>query len=65
MQRLGVNLPIIEKILNHTSGSFGGIVGIYQKHEFLAERRQAHEIWGDFVADLVKGHEGHLLRKQR
>ena len=32
MARLGINLPVIEKVLNHTSGSFAGIVGVYQKH---------------------------------
>ncbi len=33
MARLGVGLPTIEKVLNHTAGSFGGIVGVYQRHE--------------------------------
>src|SRR5262249_31324193 len=28
MARLGVNLPVIEKVLNHVSGSFRGIVGV-------------------------------------
>jgi hypothetical protein len=30
MAKLGISLPVIEKILNHVSGSFAGIVGIYQ-----------------------------------
>ena len=33
-RRLGIALPVIEKALNHASGSFAGIVGVYQKHEF-------------------------------
>ena len=33
MARLGVNLPAIEKVLNHSSGSFGGMVGVYQRHD--------------------------------
>jgi integrase len=32
MARLGINLPVIEKVLNHSSGSFAGIVGVYQRH---------------------------------
>ncbi|WP_144259708.1 hypothetical protein [Methylocystis sp. ATCC 49242] len=32
---------IVEKRLNHISGSFRGIVGVYQRHEYLSERRQA------------------------
>jgi integrase len=30
MAGLGVNLSVIEKVLNHVSGSFAGIVGVYQ-----------------------------------
>ena len=55
MARLGINLPVIEKVLNHSSGSFAGIVGVYQKHSFADEKRQALEAWGDFVAALVEG----------
>ncbi|MDQ0395198.1 tyrosine-type recombinase/integrase [Labrys monachus] len=53
MARLGINLPVIEKILNHVSGSFGGIVGVYQRHSFSDEKRAALETWGRFVAQLV------------
>ena len=54
MARLGVNLPVIEKVLNHTSGSFAGIVGIYQRHSFSDEKRSALETWAKFVARLVR-----------
>jgi integrase len=53
MARLGINLPVIEKVLNHASGSFAGIVGVYQKHGFFDEKRAALDAWGSFVADLV------------
>ncbi len=41
-------------MLNHRSGSFGGIVGVYQRHEFSNEKRQALEAWGRFVTDLIE-----------
>ena len=53
MARLGINLPVIEKVLNHSSGSFGGVVGVYQRHNFSDEKRHALERWGAHVADLV------------
>ena len=54
MARLGVQLPVIERILNHISGpSFGGVAGIYQRHNFSDEKRHALERWGTHVADLV------------
>ncbi len=53
MAALGINLPVIEKIMNHSSGSFAGIVGVYQKHSFADEKRRALEAWGNFVTELV------------
>ena len=47
LQRLGVPLPVTERVLNHVSGSFGGIVGVYQRHEYAEERRDALERWAD------------------
>jgi len=55
LARLGINLPVIEKVLNHSSGSFAGIVGVYQKHSFADEKRAALEAWGNFVTALVEG----------
>jgi len=58
MARLGVALPTIEKVLNHTSGSFGGIVGTYQKHSYSDEKRRALDAWGAFVERLVSAEPG-------
>jgi integrase len=54
MARLGVNLPVIEKVLNHSSGSFAGIVAVYQRHSFADEKRAALQKWGNFVSALVE-----------
>ena len=53
MARLGINLPVIEKVLNHSSGSFAGIVSVYQKHSFADEKRAALDAWGQHVERLV------------
>jgi integrase len=53
MARLGVQLPVIEKILNHVSGTFRGVVGVYQRHSFADEKRAALDLWGAHVARLV------------
>lgn len=42
---LGVSLPVVEKLLNHVSGSFRGVVGVYQRYDFQLEMRAALEKW--------------------
>lgn len=65
MARLGIGIAVIEKILNHTSGTFGGIVGVYQRHEFADEKRRALEAWGRFVASLVDGKPDNVVSIER
>jgi integrase len=55
MARLGIQLPVIEKVLNHSSGSFRGIVGVYQRHSYADEKRQALDAWASFVQSVVSG----------
>jgi integrase len=50
MARLGVAPHVADKILNHQSGTISGVAAVYQRHEFLAERRAALERWGAHVA---------------
>ena len=53
MQRLGIRLEVTEAVLNHISGSRGGIAGVYQRHDFLSEKRDALEQWAAEVARIV------------
>jgi integrase len=57
LQRLGVGLQVTESILGHVGGSRGGVVGIYQRYDFAAEKSAALEAWGARVVDLVEGRE--------
>jgi integrase len=41
LQRLGVRLEVTEAVLNHISGTRGGIAGVYQRHDWAAEKRAA------------------------
>jgi integrase len=62
MARLGINLPVIERTLNHVSGSFGGIVGVYQHYSYADEKRRALEAWAAFVKSLVGGTPANVTR---
>jgi integrase len=43
--QLGVDIPVIERAINHISGTFGGIVGVYNRAPLLKERRGAFDAW--------------------
>ena len=62
MQRLGVLVPVIEKALNHTSGTFRGIVGIYQRHDYADEVRIALQRWADRVDEIVGGKPAKVMK---
>jgi hypothetical protein len=48
-------LQVIEAVLGYVSGSRSGVVGVYQRHSFDAEKRAALEAWGAHVMALVEG----------
>jgi integrase len=54
MARAGADLHVIERALNHISGSFGGIVGVYQKHRFEEQVADALEAWSKMVRSIVE-----------
>jgi integrase len=60
MARLHIALPVIEKVVNHKSGTFRGIVSVYQHHDFAAEKRTALDAWANFVLSIISA--DHELR---
>jgi integrase len=55
LQKLGVRLEVTEAVLNHVSGSRAGIVGIYQRHEWATEKRQALDAWAQRLDAIAGG----------
>jgi integrase len=53
MARLRIPPHVADKILNHQSGAISGVAAVYQRHDFLAERKHALERWGAHVARIV------------
>jgi integrase len=55
LQRLGVRLEVTEAVLNHVSGSRGGIAGVYQRHDWALEKRAALDAWAAHVRSAIEG----------
>jgi integrase len=61
LQRLGVRLEVTEAVLNHRSGSTAGIVGVYQRHDYAAEKHDALARWADHVDAIVSGQKMNVV----
>jgi integrase len=57
MQRLGVRFEVTEAVLNHVSGSKAGVAGVYQRHDWRDEKRDALNAWAAHVERIVSGVE--------
>jgi integrase len=57
--RLGVSRFVIARVLNHADSS---VTGIYDLHEYLAEKRHALEAWGQHLGNLIAPPEEKVVR---
>ena len=54
MARLNIAPHVVDRILNHVSGTIRGVAAIYNRHAYLDERRAALDAWGHYVESLVR-----------
>jgi integrase len=64
MARLNFAPHVVDRILNHTSGTISGVAAVYNKHAYSAERRQALDGWANFVMALVNGPADNIVTLQ-
>jgi integrase len=65
MQRLGVRTEVIERALGHHSGTFKGIVGVYQTDPLEHEVRAALQCWADYIEELIEGKTAKAVANKR
>jgi integrase len=53
MARLNFPPHVVDKVLNHASGTIKGVAAVYNRFAYLEERRAALEAWGWYVESLV------------
>ncbi len=65
MAILGVQPHIIEAVLNHKTGVVSGVAAVYNRHLYFDEKREALQIWGDYVEKLCEGSKRTVLPEIR
>ena len=48
--RLNISPVVIDKVLNHASGAVKGIAAVYQRGEYLDQRKAAMDVWATFLS---------------
>jgi integrase len=61
MAELGIRPDVIELVVNHVSGHRGGIAGVYNRSELMAERKNALERWSAHVEGLATGQANNVV----
>jgi hypothetical protein len=61
LARMGTPIHITERILNHVSGSFGGLVSVYQRYTYKSEVLEALTKWCREVERIISASAKHSL----
>ena len=55
MARLGIAPHVADKVLNHSGGQvISGVMGVYNRYEYLEERQHALNAWGSYLERLIE-----------
>jgi hypothetical protein len=53
MAALGLAPHVVDRVLNHSSGKISGVAKIYNRFEYLGERKAALEAWARHIESLI------------
>jgi integrase len=57
MAKMGIAPHVVEKVLNHISGTISGVAAVYNRYGYDAEKRDALDRWA-WVIDQISAHDG-------
>ncbi|NNM56303.1 site-specific integrase [Acidocella sp.] len=55
LAELGIPPHVADRVLNHVTGSIQGVAAVYQRFEFLPERKRALDVWAAHVLAVACG----------
>ena len=51
--RLGTPIHVTEKLLNHVTGSLGGVAGVYNRYDYIPEMRVAMDSYDNHIQSIT------------
>jgi integrase len=61
MARLNIAPHVVDRVLNHSSGTIRGVAAVYNRFEHLNERRAALEAWGRYIDGLLAPQKSNVV----
>jgi integrase len=62
---LGIQPHVVEAILNHVSGTRGGVAGVYNRSTYAAEKKIALDLWADRLITIVEDRKSNITPLRR
>lgn len=62
MARLGIAPHVADRVLNHQAGTIRGVAAVYNRFDYLDERKVALEAWARFVESLVQPGQSNVVQ---
>jgi integrase len=61
MAKLNIAPHVVDRILNHVSGTIRGVAAVYNRHAYLEERKAALDAWGRYAEGLVRATRANVV----
>lgn len=61
MARIGIAPHVVEKVLNHASGTISGVAAVYNRHGYTEEKRTALDAWARAIASTIRPGEQNVI----
>lgn len=65
MAQIGIAPHVADKILNHKQGTIRGVAAVYNRFQYLEERKQALDAWADRLEQIVSGDPTNVVPLRR
>jgi len=58
LAKMGFPIHVVEKILNHSSGTISGVAAVYNRHDYAEEKKAALAAWDRRLREIISGEAG-------
>ena len=61
LAQMGVAPHIVERLINHVTGTISGVAAIYNRHAYMDEMRAATDAWENRLSFIISQHNSNAI----